>query len=267
MKYRESEEMYLKTILLLQNGKGCARALEIAETLGVTKPSVSVAVKKLKAEAAITVDEKNRIRLTEGGERRAAQIWENYQVLTELFVWAGAGEIIAQENACRMEHIVSDRLIGQGKQLLRRQGLSISHGREEPCLTLRRVDPGHKQRQSRASEESYLKAIHLLREQQDQVRSVDLIRTMGYTKGAVSRALKRLGAKSYVTLDCRGRILLTETGMTRAAQVWETHRAITAFLLAVGLEEPEAGEEACRMEHVISPELLSVLQNRVIVRK
>ena len=111
MRYCESEEMYLETILLLQKKNPYVRSVDIAMELGYSKPSVSVAVKKMANEGFITVETGGRIQLTELGAQRAADIYDRHRVITELLVRIGANRAVAEENACRIEHVVSAELI------------------------------------------------------------------------------------------------------------------------------------------------------------
>lgn len=111
MRYHESEEMYLETILLLQKKNQFVRSIDIAMELGYSKPSVSVAVKKLVSEGFIIVEVGGKIELTELGEQKAIDIYDRHRVITELLVRIGANRVVAEENACRIEHVVSAELI------------------------------------------------------------------------------------------------------------------------------------------------------------
>ena len=129
MRYHESEEMYLETILLLQKKNQFVRSIDIAIELGYSKPSVSVAVKKLVSEGFITVKTGGRIRLTELGAQRAADIYDRHRVITELLVRIGANRAVAEENACRIEHVVSAELIEVIRTSLEQNRVSA------PCQT------------------------------------------------------------------------------------------------------------------------------------
>ena len=111
MRYHESEEMYLETILLLQKKNQFVRSIDIAMELGYSKPSVSVAVKKLVSEGFIIVEVGGKIELTELGKQKAIDIYDRHRVITELLVRIGANWVVAEENACRIEHVVSAELI------------------------------------------------------------------------------------------------------------------------------------------------------------
>lgn len=105
----ESGEMYLETILVLQQKNGTVRSIDIARELNFSKPSVSRGVGILKNEKYITVDENGHITLTQKGLDKANSIFERHQVLTAfLKITAGVSQQEAEEDACKMEHIVSE---------------------------------------------------------------------------------------------------------------------------------------------------------------
>ena len=118
MRYHESEEMYLETILLLQKKNQFVRSIDIAMELGYSKPRVSVAVKKLVSEGFIIVEVGGKIELTELGKQKAIDIYDRHRVITELLVRIGANWVVAEENACRIEHVVSQELIGAVRDFL-----------------------------------------------------------------------------------------------------------------------------------------------------
>ena len=102
MTIRESAEDYLEQILMLLEKKGHARSVDIAAGLNVSKPSVSVAMKKLRENGYITMGEDNCISLTDKGYAIARRIYDRHQVLTRFFVQLGVPEDIALEDACRI---------------------------------------------------------------------------------------------------------------------------------------------------------------------
>lgn len=107
MQYSESQEMYLETILLLENQRGYARRVEIAEELGFSKPSVTCAIRLLKDKGYITENERNHIRLTSNGRSKAESVYERHHLITRLLIHLGAEPSVAEENACRIEHVIS----------------------------------------------------------------------------------------------------------------------------------------------------------------
>ena len=107
MQIQESGEMYLETILLLSK-KGSVRSLDIAEYMEYSKPSVSRAVNILKNAGYISVDKSGYITLTEMGHERAAKIYERHTMLSEFLQLLGVSAETAAEDACKMEHIISD---------------------------------------------------------------------------------------------------------------------------------------------------------------
>lgn len=108
MTIQESAEMYMETILILSNKKKNVRAIDIAKHMNFSKPSVSRAMKNLKAESYINIDEEGNISLTEKGYEIAQKIYERHQVLTKFFISLGIDEQIAEDDACKIEHVISD---------------------------------------------------------------------------------------------------------------------------------------------------------------
>ena len=107
MKVNESAENYLETILVLSQKRPVVRSVDIAEELGLKKSSVSVAMKNLREKNHITVTREGYIYLTESGKEIADMIYERHQLLSSWLVSLGVDESIAAEDACRMEHILS----------------------------------------------------------------------------------------------------------------------------------------------------------------
>lgn len=105
---QESGEMYLETILVLSKEQEYVRSVDIARKLNYSKPSVSRAMKNLKEEGYIDIDENGHIFLKEKGKEVAAKIYERHEVLTKCLISLDIDPIIAEEDACRIEHIISD---------------------------------------------------------------------------------------------------------------------------------------------------------------
>ena len=108
MRLQESGEMYLETIYTLSLQSNYVRSIDISEHMGYSKPSVSRAVNLLKNNGYIVMDEDNYITLTETGLEIAQKIYSRHTVLTSLLVHLGVSEDVAAEDACRMEHTISD---------------------------------------------------------------------------------------------------------------------------------------------------------------
>ncbi len=108
MKIRESAEDYLETILILKNRNGDVRSIDIATELGFSKPSVSIAMKNLREHGYISVDPKGYITLEESGKEIAERIYERHTFLSQWFIELGVDPKTAVEDACRMEHVISD---------------------------------------------------------------------------------------------------------------------------------------------------------------
>ncbi len=108
MNIHKSAEDYLEMILMLREQKGYARSVDIASALGVTKPSVSFAMKKLRENGYIQVEERNEITLTEKGMEIAQRIYDRHKALTAFLIKIGVDEDMAREDACKIEHDISD---------------------------------------------------------------------------------------------------------------------------------------------------------------
>lgn len=104
----QSAEDYLETILFLQEQKGFARSIDVAKHLGLSKPSVSVAVKNLKNEDYIDVDEKGNLILLAKGLEIAKKTYERHVTIRDLLISLGVNSETAAKDACRMEHAISD---------------------------------------------------------------------------------------------------------------------------------------------------------------
>ena len=108
MRLQESGEMYLESIHVLSKQQGHVRAIDISEYMGYSKPSVSRAVNLLKANGFIDIDGENHITLTDSGREIAEKIYARHTVLSRMLMGLGVPEEIAAEDACRMEHTISD---------------------------------------------------------------------------------------------------------------------------------------------------------------
>ena len=104
----ESQEMYLETILKIQKRKGSVRSIEIAEELGYSRPSVSRAVGIMKDDGFIVVHADGLIDLTETGKEKAENIFARHKSLTQALVVMGLSPEAAEENACRVEHVITE---------------------------------------------------------------------------------------------------------------------------------------------------------------
>ena len=108
MKIHESAENYLETILVLRQRKGSVRSIDIANELEFSKPSVSVAMKNLRLKGYIEVDTTGQIHLLPEGQAIAEAVLEKHRLMTQFLVALGVSEEVAAEDACRIEHVLSD---------------------------------------------------------------------------------------------------------------------------------------------------------------
>ena len=108
MKHNRSSEDYLETILILSERLPVVRSIDIAIELNFSKPSVSVAMKHLKESGKINVSTAGEITLTDTGKEIAEKVYERHRVLAQMLVTLGVNEKTANEDACEMEHVISE---------------------------------------------------------------------------------------------------------------------------------------------------------------
>ena len=106
-------------------------------------------------------------------------------------------------------------------------------------------------KKSHESSEDYLETILILREQNGNVRSIDIVNKMNYSKPSISIAMKKLKSEGLVEMDLNGYITLTTRGEEIAQRIYSRHRLLEKCLIAIGVDPETAEEEACRIEHVI----------------
>lgn len=106
----EAAQMYLETIYRLREEKGSVRSIDISRHMNYSKPTVSEQMKKFRTYGFIEMDEEGLIHLTEKGEEIAARTMEKHNVLTEIFIKLGFSKEIAEKDACRIEHYISEEV-------------------------------------------------------------------------------------------------------------------------------------------------------------
>lgn len=120
MQIHESSEDYLESILMLKERKGFVRSIDIANELDYTKASVSIAMKKLRENGYVRLDENGFLLLTPAGEAIAAQVYQRHKVLTDFFISLGVDPAIAAKDACKVEHDLSqetfEKLLAHARQ-------------------------------------------------------------------------------------------------------------------------------------------------------
>ncbi len=109
MALQESGEMYLETILMLSQKNNLVRSVDVAEYMGYSKPAVSRGLAKLKQERYILIDQDGYIALTESGRVVAEKMYERHVLLSSFLMQLGVDEETASQDACRIEHVVSDK--------------------------------------------------------------------------------------------------------------------------------------------------------------
>lgn len=108
MTINESVEDYLEAILVLKEQKGMVRSIDVVHHLNFSKPSISRAVSRLRENGYITMDKEGWLELTSAGKEIAERIYERHRLLTEWLISMGVDPKVAREDACRMEHDISD---------------------------------------------------------------------------------------------------------------------------------------------------------------
>ena len=107
-KNEKTTEDYLEAMLMIKEKQGYIRSIDVAELLGVKKPSVTYATKRLKEKGYITMDAESLITFTDEGLRIATKTYERHKLLTKVFTMLGVSEEIARKDACRVEHDLSE---------------------------------------------------------------------------------------------------------------------------------------------------------------
>ena len=114
------------------------------------------------------------------------------------------------------------------------------------------------------SGEDYLETILLLSRKNGSVRSIDIANELKYTKPSVSRAMSILKEAELIQVEKNGSIILTETGLKKAQDIYDRHKVITQFLINVlGVSHKTAEKDACRMEHIVSEETLHKIKEKL----
>ncbi|MBQ8808065.1 MAG: metal-dependent transcriptional regulator [Clostridia bacterium] len=124
MKIKESAENYLETILMLGNQKECVRSIDVANELGFSKASVSVAMKAFREEGYIVIDGDGGITLTEKGLLIAEKMCERHNIIAKTLMFLGVSEETAYADSCKIEHDISQESFEKIKEFLHRQGLN-----------------------------------------------------------------------------------------------------------------------------------------------
>ena len=113
------------------------------------------------------------------------------------------------------------------------------------------------------SGEDYLESILKLKQSLGQVRSIDIVGELGYSKPSVSIAMKNLREKNHITMTSAGYIYLTESGKEIAEMIFERHQLLSMGLEALGVSKEIADRDACKIEHVISKESFDAIKNHM----
>lgn len=113
------------------------------------------------------------------------------------------------------------------------------------------------------SAEDYLETILILHERIGQVRSIDIVNELQFSKPSISVAMKKLRENGYILIDRGGCITLTQEGQTVANRVYERHKVLTALLIAIGVDEETAAADACKIEHDLSDQTFEKIKEHI----
>ena len=108
--------------------------------------------------------------------------------------------------------------------------------------------------------EMYLETIHVLSQKQEIVKSIDIANELNYARASVSRAIKLMLEKEYITLDSKKNITLTSKGLEIANRIYDRHITLTNLLESLGVRKTTAEDDACKIEHVISDETMEAIK-------
>lgn len=120
MAIHQSGEDYLETVLTLQQRNGQVRSVDVAAELGYSKPSVSIAMKKLREQGYVLMDESGLLSLTQAGKEVALGVYERHKTLKKALMMLGVDEEAAAEEACKLEHAISDSTLEKIKAYLKK---------------------------------------------------------------------------------------------------------------------------------------------------
>lgn len=113
------------------------------------------------------------------------------------------------------------------------------------------------------SGENYLETILVLKNKNGHVRSIDIARTLSFSKPSVSRAMSLLKEGGYIKTDSNGYIDFTESGLQIAKKIYRRHTMLTEWLTAIGVDPDTASQDACRMEHIISQQTFEKIRDHL----
>lgn len=122
MVIKESAENYLEAVFMINREKGYVRSIDVANELGFSKPSVSVAMKNFREEGYIKIEDDGAIKLTEKGESIAMRVYERHQVIARALIALGVDEETAYEDSCKIEHDISQQSFEKIKEYLIKHG-------------------------------------------------------------------------------------------------------------------------------------------------
>ena len=109
----------------------------------------------------------------------------------------------------------------------------------------------------------YIETIHILSQESEHVRAIDVAKSMGFSKPSVSRAMGVLRSEGYISIDDKGYITLEPPGLKIATSMYERHVLLTQMLISLGVDDETAASDACKMEHIISEESFEAIKRHM----
>jgi Mn-dependent DtxR family transcriptional regulator len=254
---QESSENYLETIFQLGKKSKNLRAIDISKHLMLSRSSVSRAIHILEAEGFIEIDENGYIFLTSDGYKKASLIWKKHSLLVKLFIIVGRVSVeVADIDACRVEHVISDETVTAIKDFLSKIGETTDELNVQLLENTYSHFPNGKP--LKESLENYLEAILILStEFKNKLRAINIAKHLSISRASVSRAIGIMVSEGLITIDKNGFIALNEQGETLAKKIYKRHLDLSKFFIQyLKVSDEVAKKDACRIEHLISEDLI-----------
>ena len=259
---QESSENYLETIYQLTEILNRIRAIDIVKHLSLSRASVSRAISVLKEKQYVYIDDSGYIVLTEEGVKKAKHIWKIHKLLVKLLTCVcKVTEEIADVDACRIEHVLSDETIEKIENFVKENHKEANLNEDSDDFL---AGSSHFPQNNKNTEsfENYLEAIFELSQNSDHVRATHIASHLNLTRASVSRAISLLKEKECIEVSDKGFITLTESGKEIAQKVYHRHIDLSYFLENfVKVSREIALKDACRIEHLISEETITGLRS------
>lgn len=260
---QESAENYLETIYSLSEKMDKIRAIDVANSLEISRASVSRALTSLKEKGFLEDNLDSNLILTPQGIEVAKNVIRRHKILVSFLVKvAKVSDVVADTDACRLEHVITDKTIDAIKAFLKD---FKSEDLDDEDIGFISSHLPQQNTDLQESGENYLETIYLLSHYGDlRIRAIEVAKYLNLSRASVSRALSNLKEKEFVESD-DAFITLTDKGLARAGKIYMRHVDLTKFLIKVLHVDFETAEkDACRMEHMISEQTIFGLRNYLL---